>query len=90
MSTPLSYAFLLGRKTCGTTLTPHTHASPPHRFPHRLEKLFDWLDVEGLDLDKSKLVRNRPRAVFTHPDSNPMTVEDAGLAGQVLLFIEPR
>lgn len=56
----------------------------------RMERVFDWLDVEGQDLATVKLVRNRPRAVFSYPESSDGTVGDAGLAGQVLLFMEPR
>jgi hypothetical protein len=55
-----------------------------------MERVFDWLDVEGQDLATVKLVRNRPRAVFSYPESSDGTVGDAGLAGQVLLFMEPR
>lgn len=56
----------------------------------RMEKLFDWADVEGLDLDTRKIILSRPRKAFTYPEDKDSTLEAAGLAGQLLLFIEPR
>jgi hypothetical protein len=56
----------------------------------RLERLFDWADVEGLDLQSAKLVANRPRRTFTYPDDNKQQLDETGLVGSVLLFVEPR
>lgn len=33
---------------------------------------------------------NRPRRALTYPDDNNTTIEEAGLSGQILLFVEPR
>ena len=55
-----------------------------------LEKVFDWADVEGVDLEATKLVQTRPKRAFTYPEDKGETLADAGLKGQVLLLVEPR
>lgn len=56
----------------------------------RLERVFDWLDVEGLDLEAVRLVQTtRPkRSLYTYPGDKDKTLADVGIAGQVLLLVE--
>lgn len=47
------------------------------------------MDVQGLDLDSSCLVRTRPKRSFIYPQDKDLTLqEDAGLVGAVLLLVE--
>lgn len=55
-----------------------------------MEKLFDWADVEGLDLECTKIILSRPRKAFVYPEDKDKAIEEAGLMGQVMLFVEPR
>jgi hypothetical protein len=56
-----------------------------------LERVFDWVDVEGLlDPEETRLVQTRPaRRAYAYPDDRALTLAEAGLSGQVLLLAEP-
>ena len=46
--------------------------------------------MEGLDLGESCLVRTRPKRAYVYPQDKDLTIDEAGLAGQVLLLVEAR
>lgn len=55
-----------------------------------LERVFDWVDVEGLlDPEATRLVQTRPkRRAYAYPDDKGLSLAEAGLSGQVLLLVE--
>ena len=55
-----------------------------------LEKVFDWVDVEGLlDPEATRLVQTRPkRRAYAYPGDKGLSLAEAGLSGQVLLLAE--
>lgn len=54
-----------------------------------LEKVFDWVDVEGLlDPEATRLVQTRPKRAYAYPDDKGLSLAEAGLSGQVLLLVE--
>lgn len=57
-----------------------------------LERVFDWVDVEGLvDPEATRLVQTRPkRRAYTYPEDKAFTLAEAGLSGQMLLLVESR
>jgi len=60
-----------------------------------LEKVFDWLDVEGLEeLRGAKVVlaggrgRGGKRVTYVYPEDKEKALGEAGIEGQVLLLVE--
>ncbi|CAB1102447.1 unnamed protein product [Ectocarpus sp. CCAP 1310/34] len=53
-------------------------------------KVLDWADVQGVDLDAQRLSSTMPKASFSHPGDSGMTIEEAGLGRQALLFVEQK
>ncbi|CAM9184440.1 unnamed protein product [Choristocarpus tenellus] len=53
-----------------------------------LEQVFDWADVQGVDLGEQRLASSFPKASFSHPEDSLKTIEEAGLGKQAMLFVE--
>lgn len=55
-----------------------------------LEKVFDWAEVQGVDIDVACLVMSFPRKRFLYPEDAGMTIGDAGMFPSCMLLLEDR
>jgi len=56
----------------------------------KMSRLFDWADVQGVDITVARLVSTFPRRAFAYPEDADATVADSGLAPSAMLVIEER
>ncbi|CAM9477769.1 unnamed protein product [Ectocarpus sp. 4 AP-2014] len=77
-------ATLMLRLTDGSRIRRRFLRSDP------MGKVLDWADVQGVDLDAQRLSSTMPKASFSHPGDSGMTIEEAGLGRQALLFVEQK
>lgn len=55
-----------------------------------LEKLFDWAEVNGVDIEVACLVMAYPRKTFLYPEDAGTSIEHAGLFPSCMLLLEER
>lgn len=62
------------------------------RFPkdHALECVFDWAEVNSVDIEVACLVTSFPRKSFRYPEDGEMSIEAAGLFPSAMLMLEER
>eukprot|EP00752_Nemacystus_decipiens_P010534 g9380.t1 len=53
-------------------------------------KVLDWADVQGVDLEAQRLSSTLPKASFSYPADSGVSIEEAGLGKQALLFVEQK
>eukprot|EP00903_Cladosiphon_okamuranus_P020027 g18395.t1 len=53
-------------------------------------KVLDWADVQGVDLAAQRLSSTLPKASFSYPGDSGVSIEEAGLGNQALLFVEQK
>jgi len=56
----------------------------------KLSVLFDWADVQGVELVYACLVSNYPRKLFHYPEDSNQTFQEAGLSPSAMLLVEER
>lgn len=55
-----------------------------------LEKVFDWAEVNGVDIEVACLVTSYPRRSLKYPEDASVTLKDAGLFPSAMLLLEER
>lgn len=55
-----------------------------------VEKVFDWAEVNGVDIEVACLVISYPRRTLRYPEDANLTVRDAGLFPSCMLLLEER
>lgn len=55
-----------------------------------LEKVFDWAEVNQVDIEVACLVTSYPRKRLRYPEDAGMTINDAGLFPSAMLLLEER
>lgn len=55
-----------------------------------LEKVFDWAEVNGVDIEVACLVMSYPRKSLRYPEDASTTLQDAGLFPSAMLLLEER
>lgn len=55
-----------------------------------LEQVFDWAEVNGVDIEKACLVMSFPRKMFKYPEDAELKIRDAGLFPSAMLLLEER
>ncbi|CDF35762.1 unnamed protein product [Chondrus crispus] len=55
-----------------------------------MEVVFDWAEVNRVDIEKASLVTTYPRRSLRYPEDADMTVEQAGLFPSAMLLLEER
>ncbi|CAM9593059.1 unnamed protein product, partial [Discosporangium mesarthrocarpum] len=51
-------------------------------------RVLDWADVQGVDLSAQQLSMSFPKTTFTYPRDANLSLEEAGLGKQAMLFVE--
>lgn len=55
-----------------------------------LEKVFDWAEVNSVDIEVACLVTTFPRKSYRYPEDAGLSLEDAGLFPSAMLLLEER
>lgn len=55
-----------------------------------LEKVFDWAEVNGVDIEVACLIIPFPRKIFRYPEDADVKIGDAGLFPSCMLLLEER
>lgn len=55
-----------------------------------MEKVFDWAEVNGVDIEVASLVMSYPKKTLRYPEDASMTLQDAGLFPSAMLLLEER
>ena len=55
-----------------------------------MEKVFDWAEVNRMDIESACLVVSYPRKKFRYPEDGDITLEQAGLFPSCILMLEER